>query len=951
MLRELFAAVRGAEGTRRRYWRSGLIAGFAVVSLGASQTLAAPNISPGCAAINNGALDSAGSSDAKELYQYLVKGDQVNVTYSLPIGGEVRLYTPGEDNAEIVLDSGAAASGTLSATMTNFTQVLFLASRDVPYNSSATCASGPVRPLVYDRAADVRANQPATINADVDANFDYETVEISQQPAHGTARYENGDLIYTPNAGFTGYDVFYYTATNQGVVSSPASVKLRVATGPLELSPGYGHTLPVGMTGRPMTLQMTAQNCAGTCTFSVRANQFRGGKISVDSATGLLTIMPTNVSEVGSPWSISVSVEDEGVQAQAGNDYDYATYWLDVETETKPTATNSSGRVWINGSQQFRPAVSGNTRSVRLVSGPSHGTASECGSLGVCYDPAEDYAGADSFQYVAVNEFGESAPATFTISVQDTPSLDPPSGTLPVAVIDESYELRLTYTPRRGDTYFEIVSGALPSFLTLEDNLLHGQPTAADIGEYTFTVRAWDGRDVDDNLPGDTATYTLRVGNAGVTATDKTIEVPLGSTPLPVLLTAGATGGPFTDAAILNIEPPQAGTAKLTMGEFAALTPDWEPGKYYLKFIPNPNFKGTAVVYYALRGAAGVSNNASVTFTVPLGVAAIANQVDGLVRGFVTTRQSQLSSMIEHPGLVDRRAMGGGQSPGTIQITPSESTMAMSFASSLADVRAWNAVDGTGAEQEPFNAWIEGSVAVHLRNEEGLDYSGSVGLVSLGADYLVNDRLLAGLAVHIDTMDDGVSSANTNTKGRGILAGPYISAELGEGVFLDASVLYGHSWNNVSNGFFSGDFETERLLAKAKLNGLWQLSDVLALRPDATLVLNNERVGDYTVSNGLGDFITVAGFNSMQLRLSAGGTLEYRMVLENGLTLTPEIGGSLGLSGTSAARVDATTFGTLGAGFSLTGSGSWTLGGNVDLGLDTAGLKSATARTNLGVRF
>ncbi|MDT4885860.1 hypothetical protein FQZ97_1221470 [compost metagenome] len=125
----------------------------------------------------------------------------------------------------------------------------------------------------------------------------------------------------------------------------------------------------------------------------------------------------------------------------------------------------------------------------------------------------------------------------------------------------------------------------------------------------------------------------------------------------------------------------------------------------------------------------------------------------------------------------------------------------------------------------------------------------------------------------------------------------------------------------------------------------------MTLRHDATLLLNAERADDYSVTNAAGDSITVAGFTSTQVRISAGGALEYVMPLDNGLNLTPQVRASLGLSGSDAARLNTTTFGTLGVGFSLSGTGDWRLGGNVDFGRDSVGLQSTAAKANLAVRF
>ncbi|TXP82637.1 hypothetical protein FV276_25515, partial [Escherichia coli] len=42
------------------------------------------------------------------------------------------------------------------------------------------------------------------------------------QGAHGSVAIENGQLVYTPNAGYVGQDTFTYTVTSGGVTETAA---------------------------------------------------------------------------------------------------------------------------------------------------------------------------------------------------------------------------------------------------------------------------------------------------------------------------------------------------------------------------------------------------------------------------------------------------------------------------------------------------------------------------------------------------------------------------------------------------------------------------------------------------------------------------------------------------------------------------------------------------------
>ncbi|WP_043626853.1 autotransporter outer membrane beta-barrel domain-containing protein, partial [Ensifer sp. ZNC0028] len=108
-----------------------------------------------------------------------------------------------------------------------------------------------------------------------------------------------------------------------------------------------------------------------------------------------------------------------------------------------------------------------------------------------------------------------------------------------------------------------------------------------------------------------------------------------------------------------------------------------------------------------------------------------------------------------------------------------------------------------------------------------------------GADYLVNERALVGLSFHYDYMSDP-TDADAELTGNGWLAGPYASFEIGQGVFLDANLLYGGSSNDIDTGIFTGTFDTTRWMADVKLTGEWQLDEITVLTPKLRAVYFNE---------------------------------------------------------------------------------------------------------------
>ena len=93
-------------------------------------------------------------------------------------------------------------------------------------------------PVATNDTDTFQAGQSSTINVlgnDTSAGgtLDSTSIKIVVQPAHGTATVSNGEVVYTPNAGYTGLDTFQYTVQdNLGTASNVATVSLDVVAPP-----------------------------------------------------------------------------------------------------------------------------------------------------------------------------------------------------------------------------------------------------------------------------------------------------------------------------------------------------------------------------------------------------------------------------------------------------------------------------------------------------------------------------------------------------------------------------------------------------------------------------------------------------------------------------------------------------------------------------------------------
>lgn len=517
----------------------------------------------------------------------------------------------------------------------------------------------------------------------------------------------------------------------------------------------------------------------------------------------------------------------------------------------------------------------------------------------------------------------------------------PAPGALPPAVQGEPYEQSISATGLAGPVAYE-VSGTLPEGLSFDggSGMLSGTP--AKEGSHSFTVTARDGRGV-----GGQAAYTLEVALQPLSAADRTVEVPEGQAPADIDLTAGSKGGPFSGAVIVRVDPAVAGTATILEGGsmgFAAMarsstTPIW------LRFQPNKEFSGLAQVQYRLVGARGATNIATVAYRLRADTRHVREKFSRMGRNFVGKRQRLLADAVEAPGLADRLAGGRAGRPAGLRLSGDSSDLRFGYGTSLRAIRPTHGRDGFEAGQPPYDVWIDASYSFSNADRDGAA-SESFLLSSAGVDYLLGDRLLVGIAVHLDRMR--VTTDEGKVAGTGYLAGPHLSLRLDDTLYLDAGAYMGESWNDIEGSFLSGGFETERLLVQASLNGHWT-RDALSLRPGIEFSYARELSDAYTVTGGDAAPIAVPAASSELARLGVRAQARYRFAFEDGTALAPELGFTLGGQGTPE-NFGTSLYGDVNAGIRWSGQW-WSLRGRLSQGFDTTGERDMRLGATLGVRF
>ncbi len=781
----------------------------------------------------------------------------------------------------------------------------------------------------------VAYNQPVTANGGT-APYTY-SLASGTLPA-GITLATDGTLSGTPTASGTFNITIRATDSTVGTgapFSATKAYTLVIGAPTITLSPA---TLPSASTGTAYSQTLIASGGVSPYGFTVNSGTLPVG-LNL-AANGTLSGTPTASGNATFDIQATDALGRTGAQS----------YTLAVNAPTITVAPSglAAGTVGTAYSQTISASGGAAPYSYSVTAGTLPA------GLGIAADGTlsgtPTAAGSSNFTVTATDAYGTSGSSAYALTIKAaslTLSFVPAPGALPAAMAGENYSVGIAANGGVGALLYDVSSGSLPKgmILNVSTGALTGPLDAdATIGETRFTIRATDTAGNSG-----TASYSITVEAREVTAPDRTVTVPPGSSPPNVYLNSGATGGPFTSAAVAFVQPPNAGTAEIIEGELAAAG-SFTPVGYYLKFTPNPAFSGTAVVGYRLSSASGPSNVASVSYRIGFDPLHVADEVDRLVRGFVETRQNLISSTLKVPGLLDRRRNAASSDPVTTRVSPSADGITLGFATSLSQIEAARKT-AEGAETQadlmltPFDLWIDGTFLMHKRDQNDGRW-GNFGMFSAGADYLINEKALVGLSFHFDRMSDPTEE-DAELTGNGWLAGPYASFEIGKGVFLDTSLLYGGSWNNIDTAFFDGSFDTTRWLWDTKLQGQWLIDEDTILTPKLRAVFFNEKVDDYSVSNGAGGTVSLTGFTEQQWRFSAGAEIERSYALENGLTLTPRMGASVGF----AALDNSGAFGTLSAGVDLSNDINWNLDAALLFNIEDDGEQAAGGRVGISVRF
>ncbi|EIJ35583.1 Ig-like domain-containing protein [Thiothrix nivea] len=288
---------------------------------------------------------------------------------------------------------------------------------------------GPNVPVANNDAAATTAGEAVTVNVlanDTDPNGDVLVIASFNNGSNGSVTQENGQLVYTPAAGFTGTDSFTYTVTDPDGNQSTATVTVTVRS-PDNRAPNASNdnatTTSTSVAGNPVTIDVLGNDTDpdGDALSIASFGQGSSGTVTQNGNNLVYTPAP---GFVGTDTFTYTVTDPSGVQATA-------TVTVVVDDfnpgPNQPVAVNDTD-VHTGGNQPVTIDVTANDTdpngdavTIADFTQPANGTVTQVGD-NLVYTPNPGFSGTDTFTYTVQDPDGnQSTAGTVTVTVNDAP--------------------------------------------------------------------------------------------------------------------------------------------------------------------------------------------------------------------------------------------------------------------------------------------------------------------------------------------------------------------------------------------------------------------------------------------------------------------------------------------------------------------------------------------------
>jgi len=479
-------------------------------------------------------------------------------------------------------------------------------------------------PIAHTDMAVTPAATPITITVlanDSDPQALPLTITATTAPTGGAvALNPNGTITYTPNAGFTGTDLFTYTICNTQTLCNTASVSVAVGGAPAaNLSPFAQNDFavtPPGTTVNIPLLENDTEPNGQPLAATVISNPMNG-TVSANPATGIATYTP-NAGFEGVDYFTYMACNN-GLPVLCDTAYVSVTVGSGnvppiAQDDTAFGLENATVHILviINDSDANDPLA--DLVISAIPTPPQNGTVT-INSLQVIYQPNPGFTGADQFTYLLCDPMGACDEATVIVIINPAVAANPDAATTP-----QNNPVTINVLTNDQGVNIGISNLTQPA---------NGSATALPDGNITYTPNT-------DFTGTDQFTYTICDNMANCSQTTVTITVlpdvpqlpPIAQNdtaitevdmPLYLNILLNDSDPQGLPLAISNVVQPPNGTA-IWMAD----------GN--IDYVPNPGFTGTDQFSYTVCNEVGLCADALVMITVladttPVAPAAVSDTV------------------------------------------------------------------------------------------------------------------------------------------------------------------------------------------------------------------------------------------------------------------------------------------------------------------------------------
>ncbi len=371
---------------------------------------------------------------------------------------------------------------------------------DASLQNGATLTNEGNISIVEDTQVIIKAN--TLLNNDTDEDAD--TLSITKVEAtadtHGTVTLDaNGDIVFIPEANYSGKASFTYTVSDGNGSTATATVNFAIESINDVPTLSVDSTATVAEDGS-VSLNFTAQDIDGSTTTTATADN---GTVTVNN-DGTITYTP-NTDYHGTDTITLTSTDNDGATVTATS-----TITVNDINDAPTLTVESTKTVDEDGSTTvtFTPKDTDGTIATTSATA-DNGTVTVNNDGTITYTPNTDYHGRDTITLTSTDDDGATVTATSTITVNDIN--DAPTLTVEsTKTVDEDGSTTVTFTPKDTD-------GTIATTSATADN---GTVTVNNDGTITYTPNTnYHGTDTitltstDDDGATVTATSTITVND------------------------------------------------------------------------------------------------------------------------------------------------------------------------------------------------------------------------------------------------------------------------------------------------------------------------------------------------------------------------------------------------------------------------------------------------------